>query len=1092
MDNFILLSKPKGKLFKAIGLFIALILFIGPITYASPVVYDLPSPNQILPLSKGYSYPLLKGIRFNPDNPLSLEFIIDTVDKKDVDRREAERLIKYFMAGLTLPEDELWVNLSPLESERIASDNLALTDLGKDMLSQDYILKQLTASLTYPESDTGKYYWQKVYQKAYQLYGTTKLPIDTFNKVWLMPNKCVVYEQGNTALISEASIKAMAEEDYLALQKLENRSPMTESRGQNTESKNLASDLCRLTSETMKQTILPVIEKEVNQGESFSHLRQIYYSLVLSVWFKQKFKQSFYKNYIEQSKIKGIDLSDPKVKDNIYNLYVEAYQKGVFNYIRKDYDVESRKNTARRYYSGGIQTPTAGTVEIIQTEDLAAKIRELTAVGKFKEVEILCSVYSDASHDENDKKIEEAFAQKITLRVADSIVEDVINIFNKLGNAGRLIAGKIIKLHEKNGINIVEKINHSHAGGKGIYIQIANRHNWARNYDYIKDQLIHEAISGTIFGHSGEVHNLAVRIVETIRNNQLKEAGNLLNNLPENISFAEDQKALWEMNEGEKIKYQRDYANVPDIDDEKFIKEILSSNNTLSPAQGSRILNFINNRISFTATKLHNKQTIANFYKTDAEEIKAYLTDILSKYSLFVVINFLNILDTYLDDKLPDAELFANFDNGLLDKLGYYSGRTHLWTKQAIESFADYLTRTISVVKRNTGMEPTVLEVASGYADLSFGLKKLLPDAEIKATDGFYAEGKDGKLLVDKKTIQERGIQQLKVEDIYGGYFRKQLGIAKNKPVIIIASHLTPEGAQGELLLNQREIDRMLIIDSYDVQTSRKLTGDNSIAPNKTVWGVYSEKLNYDIWLNSLKNKNILQLTLFSRKSDAPRNELGALKIQNLDRKPQAYPSDIFISTMPNQTIQQNNITLEKLITDQEKPIQYKFPLRKPKQQLPTWDQFEAAKNVSVDEFLDKLTDFIGSKLRDIEFFDMMYKKITFTLEQENEFLEILHRNATTRTHPDTIIKAKAIEGYFKNKISEKGTNRNNTQPLGGLNLTANSFNLHVQGKSTDFTLKNPADNSFSQNYSGLGITVISLSDISREQLTENFFTPKQ
>ena len=37
--------------------------------------------------------------------------------------------------------------------------------MGRDMLGQDYILKQITASLIYPESNLGKKFWDKYTQK---------------------------------------------------------------------------------------------------------------------------------------------------------------------------------------------------------------------------------------------------------------------------------------------------------------------------------------------------------------------------------------------------------------------------------------------------------------------------------------------------------------------------------------------------------------------------------------------------------------------------------------------------------------------------------------------------------------------------------------------------------------------------------------------------------------------------------------------------------------------------------------------------------------------------------------------------------------
>ena len=96
---------------------------------------------------------------------------------------------------------------------------LGQTDLGRDLLAQDYILKQLTASLIYPEKDLGKEFWSRVYAKAQQQFGTTNIPVNTFNKVWILPDQAQVFENGAAAYVTKATLKVMLDEDYLAKQK---------------------------------------------------------------------------------------------------------------------------------------------------------------------------------------------------------------------------------------------------------------------------------------------------------------------------------------------------------------------------------------------------------------------------------------------------------------------------------------------------------------------------------------------------------------------------------------------------------------------------------------------------------------------------------------------------------------------------------------------------------------------------------------------------------------------------------------------------------------------------------------------------------
>jgi hypothetical protein len=281
---------------------------------------QLPAPRQMVMPSGNTSLPVLKGLKLNPKNPLQIDFIIDSKGAGVVSKKEVERLVKYFLAALAVAKEDVWVNLSPYEQNRIVPETLGLTDLGKDLLGQDYILKQLASSLTYPESELGKKYWQ------------ASSSAQSFNRVWIVPAKSSIYENKDTALISEATMAVKTEEDYLAM-------------------KNNGQTQRFAPTNVFKTQILPVIEKEVNNGSNFANLRQIYNSLVLATWFKQKFFNSFYRNYINQQKINGVIIDDKTAKEKIYALYVEAFQKGVYNYVKTEQS--NFKRTRRAYFSGG-------------------------------------------------------------------------------------------------------------------------------------------------------------------------------------------------------------------------------------------------------------------------------------------------------------------------------------------------------------------------------------------------------------------------------------------------------------------------------------------------------------------------------------------------------------------------------------------------------------------------------------------------------------------------------------------------------------------------------------------------------------------
>src|SRR5208283_5726195 len=171
----------------------------------------LPAPGTMVNLSTAYEPALIKGLTVHKDNPFLFDFIVDTGNsgiEGDALKKEGDRLVKYFFASLTIPEKDLWVNLSPYEKDRIIPRSFGLTAMGRDLLAADYMLKQITASLIYPEGEVGKKFWKRVYEEAYKKYGTTNIPVNTFNKVWIVPEKAVVYEnaKAGTAYIVESKL----------------------------------------------------------------------------------------------------------------------------------------------------------------------------------------------------------------------------------------------------------------------------------------------------------------------------------------------------------------------------------------------------------------------------------------------------------------------------------------------------------------------------------------------------------------------------------------------------------------------------------------------------------------------------------------------------------------------------------------------------------------------------------------------------------------------------------------------------------------------------------------------------------------------
>ncbi|VAX36272.1 Phosphoenolpyruvate carboxykinase [GTP], partial [hydrothermal vent metagenome] len=306
-------------------------------------VLNLPIPGSFVTQTSGFNPAIVEGITLHEDNPLLFDFIVTRGDsglEKEELKAEANKLIKYFLASLTVPEKDMWVNLSPYEQDRIIPEGFGDTEMGRDLLAQDYMLKQLTASLMYPEEELGRKFWNRVYSRAQQEYGTTQIPVNTFNKVWIVPEKAVVYEHENSAFVVDSHLKVMLEEDYVAI---------------NENNVIAEADNNLLQTEIIKEIIIPEIEREVNEGKIFAQLRQIYNSMILATWYKQNLQQSLLgKVYVDQNKTKGVDTQDKDINQKIYNQYVEAFKKGVYNYIKEDIDPVTSEAIPRKYFSGGL------------------------------------------------------------------------------------------------------------------------------------------------------------------------------------------------------------------------------------------------------------------------------------------------------------------------------------------------------------------------------------------------------------------------------------------------------------------------------------------------------------------------------------------------------------------------------------------------------------------------------------------------------------------------------------------------------------------------------------------------------------------
>lgn len=278
--------------------------------------------------------------------------------------QETKKLMQYFLIGVSLPNESFWVNLRPDAENNIIDNELAKTDVGKVLLDADLQLKKDTAQFTSPQTKEGRAYWDKLYKKAQELFGYENITIPTLTRPWIVPDEIVIREAPNNAYIYKATLKVMLEEDYL---KVDSRTPACLPAGKTVDSVAVNYDfkdprlkeLNKYSTELIKELIIPKITNEINNAKRYASLRQVYYSLIMAQWFKQKFhgREGLYSQLINKQDLTGLTLNQNWSKTTYFKEYQASFKQGEYNLqepVRTPFG-----QTIRTYFSGGVSVNVA-------------------------------------------------------------------------------------------------------------------------------------------------------------------------------------------------------------------------------------------------------------------------------------------------------------------------------------------------------------------------------------------------------------------------------------------------------------------------------------------------------------------------------------------------------------------------------------------------------------------------------------------------------------------------------------------------------------------------------------------------------------
>src|SRR3989338_5747272 len=342
------MTAKSGKFFKIVAFLLCFFLYFEQSGFAQ-VAAQLDISTHLAGLRNAFAPDVFRPLhlRYLFYNPLENNFqlFLDKGSLKNPSSQELEdttkTLLNYFFIGVTLPNDTFWVNLRPDAEDQIIDDRLAQTDVGKIMLETDLQLKKDTAKFTSPETPEGREYWDKLYQKAGEIFGSQNITIPTLTRPWIVPDEIIIRETADSAYIYKATLKVMLEQDYLK-----------DSAVYNFKDDRLK-ELNEYSSQLIREIIIPKLTQEINASKRYAQLRQVYYSLLMAQWFKARFydKGGLYSRIIDRKIVTGMTSKEYWSKTTYFQAYQKSFKDGEYNIQEPTYTLYGQ--TIRSYFSGG-------------------------------------------------------------------------------------------------------------------------------------------------------------------------------------------------------------------------------------------------------------------------------------------------------------------------------------------------------------------------------------------------------------------------------------------------------------------------------------------------------------------------------------------------------------------------------------------------------------------------------------------------------------------------------------------------------------------------------------------------------------------
>jgi hypothetical protein len=234
---------------------------------------------------------------------------------------------------LALDPSTFWVNLSPVEPDRIIDPTMGRTNAGRAMLEADFAMKRTEGRLLNPATAIGARYW-----KALDRTGSDC----SISRAWIVPGRVEVRADGDSLYILKAPLDVKTTSDSL---------PDTDKDACPAESPAVIAQ-----KEQLQRTIvLPEIVKAVNTEPEYAPLRRAFTARIIGQWVRdrhQSGQRTAFDDVLDTGDLGPAALTGNWRPRQVFDAFVQAFRSKEFTYKQNTH--QGNRTITRQYVLGGV------------------------------------------------------------------------------------------------------------------------------------------------------------------------------------------------------------------------------------------------------------------------------------------------------------------------------------------------------------------------------------------------------------------------------------------------------------------------------------------------------------------------------------------------------------------------------------------------------------------------------------------------------------------------------------------------------------------------------------------------------------------